>query len=502
MAWRFVGSICWPGQTKTGVCKSSMSDAKRERRRHEITELCLSDIFSRSRIQELAESTGWGKNLVQFVYNRRKGRSEGGSEDEEVFDAIYREDPLERRLKELRAALQDSSASERADLRRSIYAKTDYIPNYNPVVTKGLFGLVQLMARKHVFQKIKLSGHCQETLELAKRGGLIVLPTHNDMFDTLLAASPFLRAGLKPPVYQMGDNLRNGLNTGLLPMFNGMFIKRHGHSGLDTLVYANQVEVLLKEGENMVVYPEGRRSRDGKVAPLEGKERAFFGRTLTVPGMKRGFLGPILRANRNMDKTLSMVTMTVSAPVFSDIMRDYRREIRGQKSAINTFSRLFFGYRTFRHVSRDTGIAIHFGKPQPMGKGALSANTRLNRWRTIRSVREELKSSITVLPENLLAYILRSILLSNRRYQEASRAERLEALTGLFQTHRLHVQKKAVQRAEILDRNPDRAFSIALEFYRGHGILDSGLAISNHLLLEYNANRVQHFFKDALPLPG
>lgn len=107
-----------------------------------------------------------------------------------------------------------------------------------------------------------------------------------------------------------------------------------------------------------------------------------------------------------------------------------------------------------------------------------------------------------MLPENLLAYILRSIILSNGRYQEASRAERLEALIGLFQTHRLHVQKKAVQRAEILDRDPDRAFSIALEFYRGHGILDSGLAISNHLLLEYNANRVQHFFKDALPLPG
>lgn len=465
-----------------------------------MTELCLSDIFSRSRIEAMVENIHWGKNFLQAVHSRRKARHESVHEAEGI-QALFEEDPLEARLKELRGAYRSSSPQERAQLRRSIYLKTDYLPDYNALLTKLLFGLVQALGGKHVFQKISLHGEYHESLELAKRGGLVVLPTHNDMFDTLLVAAPFLQAGLKPPVYHMGDNLRCGLNAKLLPQFNGLFIKRHGHAGLDTLVYANQVEVLLKEGENMVVYPEGRRSRDGKIAPLESKERSFFGQRLMVPSMKRGFLGPILRANRNTDKELHMVTVSVSAPVFSDIMRDYVREISGEKVPINTFHRLFFGYRTYRPVSSETGISVRFGKPQPLGKGASAVNNKLNRWRTIRSIREELKNNITVLPEHLMAYTLRSILLSGEAYRALSLSSRRERLRNAFHIYAEHLKRNEVPRSEILDAAPDRAFTIALEFYGHYGILSSDLSLSNHLLLEYNSNRVQHYFKDRYPLP-
>ncbi len=292
------------------------------------------------------------------------------------------------------------------------------------------------------------------------------------MIDSLIVGYPFLEAGLKLPVYQMGKNLSRGINHHLLPMFNGMFIKRSDYSNLETLTYANQIEILLRDKENMVIYPEGTRSKDGKVAPIQSKKRYFLGKEKETKAMGKGFLAPILRTVHNKPDDLYYCVMTVSAPIFPDIL-EYKTNDGRVNNNINTFGRLFC-YRDFKHV--DTGIHIHFCKPQVIKAG--TENTSLNRKRIAKAIRSDMKENIKILPENIMAYGMEYLKREDKD---------MEDLKKIFFSLHEYVQN----RHNLIIPDPDESWNLAKRFYN---------KVNFPLLVGYNSNRVQHFFKKDLPL--
>jgi len=409
---------------------------------------------------------------------------------EQIRHKLGKEEPdiIDQAIAHLRKAYQKSTEEEREELERRIYKKTSYIPNYNHAFTRSIYWLVKRIGQEAVFDKIHVTGYADEVLEQAQKGGLIILPTHNDMYDTVMYAHHFIENGLKPPVFFMGHKLRGGINTYILPMFNAMFLKTKNRTHLDTLLLAKETKQLLAEGENLIIYPEGTRSRDGKV-----KKRQK---------MKRGYIGIGLRANNRIERDLYYCVATVACPVFTDILKDYQLEQAGRKVKINTFGRIL-NMDIFNLVSKESGIFIYFTRPVRIRKGPSSWNTWANRNRYNTIIWNQLRNKITVTPEYLMAYTLRFMQIAEPDYTSLRPGQRQSMIRDLYFCHMDYAKSRDdIIKAPILNNHPDRSFEIGLEFFRQPelSIVTEDCIINEHPLLFYDSNKIQHFYREKYPL--
>lgn len=457
--------------------KMRIFSSKREKQREKITEKTIEEIISHRIFDK-----------IRGLFPRRK-KSE--------------EDLVDIALRNLRQEYEKSKDKEKhiETLREKIFKATSYIPNYNPFLTKLMYAAIKKIGQESVFDKLHITGYANEVLEASRKGRLIILATHNDMFDPVFVVYLFLENGLEPPSFQVGDNLKKNINSFLLQRFNGMFIKRKDITDLDTLLYAKETEYLLKLGKNIVIYPDGTRSRDGKIAPLRNKTRIINGQKGLVKAMKRGFISAILRANNKIKEDIYYTTVTISSPIFLDILEDYQKEhSTGKKVPINAFRKLL-NMKVYKSIDKDSGIYVHFTKPKKIPKGIRSINNKPTRMFYTSIIRSKFKKNITVLAEYIMAYTLRYLLIAEPHHHEFKSDQRLSMIKELYTRHAQHILKdKKINHAYILEAVLDHSFEVALKFYQKLNILSKDYLITNNLTLEYNSNRIQHFFKDDYPL--
>lgn len=102
----------------------------------------------------------------------------------------------------------------------------------------------------------------------ARRGPVVLVPSHKSHIDYLVLSQVFFKDGLMPPHIAAGDNL-NFWPIGHIFRRSGAFFLRRSFKGdkLYALVFAAYVRRLLKEGHALEFFIEGGRSRTGKLLP-------------------------------------------------------------------------------------------------------------------------------------------------------------------------------------------------------------------------------------------
>lgn len=106
----------------------------------------------------------------------------------------------------------------------------------------------------------------------ARRGPVVVLPSHKSHIDYLVLSQVFFKKGLMPPHIAAGENL-NFWPLGPILRKSGAFFIRRSFKGdkLYTFVIQAYIRRLLKEGHAVEFFIEGGRSRTGKLlAPKYG----------------------------------------------------------------------------------------------------------------------------------------------------------------------------------------------------------------------------------------
>lgn len=445
---------------------------RRSSQRKEITQAVMNEIASEALFEDMFQNS---LDRISSVFQKKNSSLEEKIMEEEDSDRVSEV------IRHLRQKYMDARPSRIQELEKQVFAATDYIPIYDHAFTRLAYGILKLKASGSSLEKIKVRGHFDEVLELYKRGRVVLNPTHNDMYDPFLVAYPFIREGLKPPMFHAGDNLRRGINRHFLPRFNVLFIRRNQKDPVNLLLYAIMLEYFLKQGENHVIYPEGSRSRDGRVA--------------TKKQMKRGYLGALKWVSRRNEFGIYLAPVSISSPVFIDVLKDFRLEKEtGRKTTqrINTFQRVMQS-GIFSHVHDDSGIYVNFGEPFRI-KGYMSKDYM------VRKIQKELKANITVIPEYLMAYTLRYMQIAEPEHVSLSADQRRDMMACLFRDHAEYAaQQKGISCAGVLEQNRRKAFDAAYGFYSRLGIITDENTITRHILLDYNSNRIQHLFK-AMPL--
>lgn len=179
----------------------------------------------------------------------------------------------------------------------------------------------------------------------ARKGPLIVVPSHKSHIDYLVLSQVFFQNGLNPPHIAAGENL-NFWPMG--PIFRrcGAFFIRRSFRGdkLYATVFAAYLRRLMKEGHSIEFFIEGGRSRTGK---------------LLAP--KMGMLS--LCADPVLDGRLSEAFFLPVSISYEKVIeaRAYASELAGAKKEKEGFRSLLRSARVL--TSRYGRVYVDFGKP-------------------------------------------------------------------------------------------------------------------------------------------
>ena len=150
--------------------------------------------------------------------------------------------------------------------------------------------------------KIRIRGQVDQIRELAKKGTIVMVPTHFSNLDSILIGWVIHELGLPPFIYGAGLNL---LNMSLFAYFMNSVgaykvdRRKKNHIYLETLkAYSN---LAIQKGSHSLFFPGGTRSRSGKI---ENK-------------LKLGLLGTALDAQRSVlrddpDKKIFIVPVVLN----------------------------------------------------------------------------------------------------------------------------------------------------------------------------------------------
>jgi glycerol-3-phosphate O-acyltransferase len=171
----------------------------------------------------------------------------------------------------LASYMQDYSLSEGVSREAVLDEARSFI---DEIASDYRVGVVRWFARAvdHLFDRF-LSGvdvdrhGIRYLAECDSRSRLILVCSHKSYLDPLLIGYALFRSGMVPPQQAAGLNL-NFWPVGWLLRHSGAFYLRRTFAGetLYTEVFSAYVRYLLAENHIIVVYIEGTRSRDGKLA--------------------------------------------------------------------------------------------------------------------------------------------------------------------------------------------------------------------------------------------
>lgn len=117
-----------------------------------------------------------------------------------------------------------------------------------------------------IFKGIETRG-LDRVRELAQSHVIIYLPSHRSHADYLLISYELYHAGLMPPHIAAGINLNIPFGVGALLRRCGAFFMRRRFGGdvVYTAVFRAYVDSLIQRGYSIEVFPEGGRSRTGRL---------------------------------------------------------------------------------------------------------------------------------------------------------------------------------------------------------------------------------------------
>lgn len=214
--------------------------------------------------------------------------------------------------------------------------------------TIRFLSLIMTRLFNRVFEKIEVY-HAEKLRETAQDNGVLYLPAHRSYFDFLLVSYILYHRGLIPPHIASGINLNFWPVGGLLRKGGAFYLRRSfGGNQLYTAVFRAYVDVLLSRGYSMKFYPEGGRSRTGRL--LQPK-------TGMLSMVTQSFL-------RNPEQPVVIVPVFIGYDRVPEV-NTYFKFLRGGKSAAERDESIFELLRGAANVvKRSYGNAyLSFGQP-------------------------------------------------------------------------------------------------------------------------------------------
>lgn len=199
-----------------------------------------------------------------------------------------------------------------------------------------------------VFRKI-FSGvrtfYAERLRKAAADHGVVYMPSHRSHFDYLLISYTLYDNGLVPPHIAAGVNLNFWPVGGLLRRGGAFYIRRtFAGKKLYTAVFRSYVDVLINRGYSVEFFPEGGRSRTGR---------------LLQP--KTGMLSMVLQsAIRNQGKPLIFVPVYVGYDRLIEA-NSYAKELSGGAKKKESAGQLLGARKIFQSSYGNPYVA--FGEP-------------------------------------------------------------------------------------------------------------------------------------------
>lgn len=182
--------------------------------------------------------------------------------------------------------------------------------------------------------------------EAASKGGVLYMASHRSHMDYLLMSYVLYKEGLVPPHIAAGINL-NFWPMGPILRRGGAFFIRRSFKGkpLYTAVFRAYLDVLVSRGYPISFYPEGGRSRTGR---------------LLQP--KTGMLAMLCESwLRNPDKPLTIIPVYLGYDKVMEV-NSYFKELRGTRN--KSKESIWELAKASRILSRRYGKAhVSFGEP-------------------------------------------------------------------------------------------------------------------------------------------
>lgn len=217
--------------------------------------------------------------------------------------------------------------------------------------------------------RLKLRGHIEEIRELAKKGTIVLVPTHHSNIDSILVGWSIHAIGLPAFIYGAGLNLYNSKIVGFFMNRLGAYKvdrRKKNPFYLETLKTFSTVSV--EKECNSLFFPGGTRSRSGALED----------------SLKLGLLGSIFDAQRNNILTaqnsgekeyqkIYVVPLTISYHFVLEaksLIRQYLKKADKERYYLNrkdefTSNRKVFDF-IIQLLRKKSDTYLSFGKPMDL----------------------------------------------------------------------------------------------------------------------------------------
>ena len=218
-----------------------------------------------ARTQEPASAAELLARTLSFYYSRRKTAALGPSLLSRP--AIIR---LVLRRPEVKAAMaqhqQEKQLTDAQVTKQARKMADEVAANFDSRMLRVLDLILSWVFRK-IFSGIRLH-HVDRLNRAANDRQLIYMPSHRSHLDYLLISYGLYTQGLVPPHIAAGVNLNFWPVGGLLRRGGAFYIRRSfAGQQLYTAVFRNYLDVILGRGYPVEFFPEGGRSRTGRLLP-------------------------------------------------------------------------------------------------------------------------------------------------------------------------------------------------------------------------------------------
>ncbi|GAB4111259.1 MAG: hypothetical protein OHK0013_47250 [Sandaracinaceae bacterium] len=343
--------------------------------------------------------------------------------------------------------------------------------------------------------------------EAARKGPLVLVPSHKSHVDYLIVSSVFYGHGLAPPLIAAGDNL-SFFPLGTIFRHAGAFFIRRSFKGrkLYPHIVDAYVRRVLREGYNVEVFIEGGRSRTGKLLPP-----------------KLGILSMIVDAGLSLGRTpIHFVPISIG---YERIVEEgsYVRELEGGEKQPEDLGGLLRAPRVLR--SRYGRLYLQFGEIFDLetlrreaagldaGSDAVAAPTTLSparRRALVQRIAHRITYEINRVTIVTPAALLATVLLTHRKRGIARRdlLARADELVRVCRRLGAEVARSITDRAGALRADTlDEAVALFIDArlltstgerpFDGRGRSEERIFMvpeARRLPLEYYKNNVIHFF--------
>ena len=232
-------------------------------------------------------------------------------------------------------------------------------------------------------------GHSNRVRELANAGHEIVyIPCHRSHMDYMLLTYVIYHEGLVTPHIAAGVNL-NFWPMGSIFRRSGAFFLRRSFAGkkLYTAVFREYLELLFNKGYSVKFFPEGGRSRTGRIIPPKTGMLA-----MTVQAVLKGINRPV-----------SIVPVYIGYENVMEV-KSYQKELKGSGKKKESPLQIFKAIRKLKNYGHGY---VNFGEPITLNQ---YLDKQLPEWRDSRDLIQDKKPTwLTPLVNELADTIMTGI---------------------------------------------------------------------------------------------